>query len=53
MSASGTSPVEMAAITGLSESYINRLLSEKQNTTFNKLLEDQKRKKFENVVGPI
>jgi hypothetical protein len=53
MSASGTSPGKMAATTGLSEAYITRLLSEKRNTTFNKLLEDHKQKKFENVVGPL
>jgi hypothetical protein len=53
MAVSGTSPGKMAEITGLSESYIARLLSGKQNTTFNKLLEDHNQKKFENVVGPI
>ncbi len=52
MSVSGTSPGEMAAVTGLSEAYITRLLSGKQNKTFNKLRDD-KLQNLKNVVGPI
>jgi hypothetical protein len=53
MSVSGTSLGEMTATTGLSETYITRLLSDKRNKTFNKLRDEYKRKKFENVVGRI
>jgi AraC-like DNA-binding protein len=53
MSVSGTSPGEMAATTGFSETYIARLLSEKRNTTFNKLLDEYKRKNLKNAVGPV
>jgi AraC-like DNA-binding protein len=53
MSVSGTSPGEMAATTGLSETYITRLLSEKRNKTFNKLRDEYKRKNLKNVVGPV
>ncbi len=52
MSVSGTSPGEMATVTGLSESYITRLLSGKQNKTFNKLRDD-KLQNLKNVVGPM
>ena len=53
MSVSGTSPGEMAAVTGLSETYITRLLSGKQNKTFNKLRDDYKAMVLKNVVRPI
>jgi hypothetical protein len=43
----------MAAVTGLSESYINRLLSDGRNKTFNKLRDGYKRKNLKNAVGPI
>ena len=49
----GTPIDKMALVTGLSESYINRLLTDKRNTTFNKLREDYKRKGLKNAVGPI
>ncbi len=52
MSVSGTSPGKMADITGLSETYINRLLSGKQNKTFNKL-RDEKLQNLKNVMRPI
>ncbi len=52
MSVSGTSPGQMAAVTGLSETYITRLLSGKQNKTFNKLRDD-KLQNLKNVVRPI
>ena len=42
----------MAAVTGLSEPYITRLLSGKQNKTFNKLRDDRLRN-LKNVVRPI
>ncbi len=51
MSVSGTSPGKMAAVTGFSEPYINRLLSGKQNKTFNKLCDDYKMRNLKNVVG--
>jgi hypothetical protein len=53
MSVWGTPIGKMALVTGLSESYINRLLTDKRNTTFNKLREDYKRKGLKNVMGPI
>jgi AraC-like DNA-binding protein len=53
MSIWGTSPGKMATVTGLSESYISRLLTDKRNETFNKLRDDYKRKNLKNVVGPI
>jgi AraC-like DNA-binding protein len=53
MSTWGTSPGKMATVTGLSESYISRLLTDKRNETFNKLRDDYKRKNLKNVVGPI
>jgi hypothetical protein len=54
MSTWGTSPGKMATVTGLSESYISRLLSGRhQNETFNKLREDYKQKDRKNVIGPI
>ncbi len=53
MSVSGTSPGEMAAVTGLSEPYITRLLSGKQNKTFNKLRDEYKERNLKNLVGPI
>jgi AraC-like DNA-binding protein len=53
MSVWGTSPGKMAAVTGLSESYINRLLTDKRNTTFNRLREDYKQKDLKSVIGPI
>ncbi len=43
----------MAAVTGLSESYITRLLSGKQNKTFNKLRDEYKERNLKNVVRPI
>ncbi len=52
MSVSGTSPGEMAAVTGLSEPYITRLLSDKHNKTFNRL-RDEKLQNLKNVVEPI
>ena len=53
MSVSGTSPRKMAAVTDLSESYIIRLLSGKQNKTFNRLRDEYKRKNLKNAVGPF
>ena len=54
MSVWGTPISKMAAVTGLSESYISRLLSGRhQNETFKKLREDYKRKDRKNVIGPI
>jgi hypothetical protein len=53
MSTWGTSPGKMAAVTGLSESYINRLLTDKRNKTFNKLREDYKQEDLKSVIGPI
>ena len=53
MSVSGTSPGEMAAVTGLSEPYITRLLSGKQNKTFNKLRDEYKERNLKNAVRPI
>ena len=53
MSVSGTSPGEMAAVTGLSEPYITRLLSDKHNKTFNKLRDEYKERNLKNLVGPI
>ena len=53
MSVSGTSPSKMAAVTDLSESYIIRLLSGKQNKTFNRLRDEYKRKSLKNAVGAI
>ena len=52
MSVLGTSTSKMAAVTDLSESYINRLLSDKRNGTFNRLLAEYKRKNLKNAVGP-
>ena len=52
MSVLGTSPGEMAAVTGLSEPYITRLLSGKHNKTFNKLRDD-KLQNLKNAMGPI
>jgi hypothetical protein len=49
----GTPIGKMATVTGLSESYITRLLSGKRNETFNKLREDYKQKDLKNVMGPI
>ena len=49
----GTAISKMADITGLSESYITRLLTgASRNKTFNKLREEYKRKGLKNVVGP-
>jgi hypothetical protein len=53
MSVEGTSPGEMAATTGLSESYINRLFSDKKNKTFNKLRDEFYRENLKNAVEPI
>ncbi len=53
MSALGTSPSKMAAVTDLSESYIIRLLSGKGNKTFNKLRDEYKRKNLKSVVGSV
>jgi hypothetical protein len=54
MSVWGTPIGKMAAVTGLSESYISRLLSGRhQNETFKKLRDDYKRKDRKNVIGPI
>ncbi len=53
MSVWGTSPGKMATVTGLSETYISRLLTDKRNETFNKLREDYKQKDRKNVIGPI
>jgi hypothetical protein len=53
MSVVGTSPGKMADVTGLSENYINRLLTDKRNETFNKLRDEYKRKNLKNAVGPI
>ncbi len=43
----------MAAVTDLSESYITRLLSGKQNTTFNKLRDEYKERNLKNAAGTI
>ena len=54
MSVMGTPPGKMAALTDLSERYINRLLSCKsQNKAFNKLRDEYRRMNLKNVVGPI
>ena len=53
MSVSGTSPGEMAAVTGLSETYITRLLSGKHNKTFNKLRDEYKERNLKNAVVPF
>ncbi len=53
MSIWGNSPRKMAAVTGLSEAYITRLLSGKQNKTFNKLRDEYKERNLKNVVRPI
>jgi hypothetical protein len=53
MSVWGAPIGKMATVTGLSESYINRLLTDRRNKTFNKLRDDQKRKDLKNVIGPI
>ena len=42
----------MAVVTGLSEPYITRLLSGKQNKSFNKLRDD-KLQNLKNAVRPI
>ena len=47
----GTPPATMAATVGLSEPYVNRLLSGKHNETFNKLHDDYKAQVLKNVVG--
>ena len=52
MSVWGTPIDKMALVTGLSESSINRLLTDKRNETFNRLREDYKQKDRKNVVGP-
>jgi hypothetical protein len=49
MSASGRPVGEMAAVTELSEAYITRLMSGKQNKTFNKLLDIYNRKNLKTV----
>ncbi len=43
----------MATVTGLSEPYITRLLSGKQNKTFNRLRDDYKTQYLKNLVRPI
>ncbi len=54
MSVWGTPIGKMVAVTGLSESYISRLLTgSSKNETFNKLRDDYKRKDRKNVIGPI
>ncbi len=53
MSVWGNSPAEMAAVTGLSESYVSRLLSGKQNKTFNKLRDEYNERNLRNAVRPI
>ncbi len=54
MSVWGTPISKMADITGLSESYISRLLSGRhQNETFKKLREQYKRKNRRDVVRDI
>ncbi len=47
----GTTPAVMSTTVGLSEAYITRLLSGKQNETFNKLHDEYKRLVLKNVVG--
>lgn len=47
----GTPAATMSAVVGLSEPYINHLLSGKQNETFNKIHEGYKRQVLKNVVG--
>ncbi len=53
LSVSGTSPGKIAAVMGLSEPYITRLLSGKQNKTFNRLRDDYKTQYLKNLVRPI
>ena len=53
MSVWGTPAARMAEITGLSESYISRLLSGKGNKTFNRLRDEYDRKNLKNAVGPV
>ena len=54
MSVWGTPVGKMAAFTGLSESYISRLLTgSSKNETFKKLREDYKQKDRKNVMAPI
>jgi hypothetical protein len=53
MSTWGTPIGKMATVTGLSESYISRLITDKRNETFNKLREDYKQKDLKSVIGPI
>ena len=54
MSVWGTPVGKMADITGLSESYISRLLTgSSRNETFNKLREDYKQRDRKNVMGPF
>jgi hypothetical protein len=54
MSVWGTPIGKIADITGLSESYVSRLVSGRsKNETFNKLRDDYKRKDRKNVMGPI
>ncbi len=48
-----TSPGKMATVTGLSEAYISRLLSGKQNKTFNQLRGEYKERNLRNAAGPI
>lgn len=47
----GTPPGTMAAVTGLSEGYINRLLTDGRNETFNKLRESYLEKNLKTLVG--
>ena len=47
----GTPAGTMAAVTGLSEGYINRLLSDGRNETFNKLRESYLEKNLKTLVG--
>jgi len=47
----GTPAGTMAAVTGLSEGYINRLLTDKRNETFNKLHDSYLEKNLKTLVG--
>jgi hypothetical protein len=52
MSTMGTPTGTMAAVTGLDEAYVNRLMSGKSNNqTFNKFREDYQRKNLRKTVG--
>ena len=51
MATMGTPAGTMSVVTGLSEGYINRLLTDKKNETFNKLHEGYLEKNLKTLVG--